>query len=162
MLNYGVMLPLTLSSVAALVAGLSLGVVLRSLKRIEGFESALTRLDSAEGAHPEVWGAVEGIAAKMNVLEDTLRDHTLAIAEGIERVDRSERRIRSAIGRARKRMERAGYVDDGLEAEAQGLLELDEDVGREEGVPPVQPAVAGPDPRVLASFPGDWRGVFGE
>ena len=53
------------------------------------------------------------------------KDMKLAIAEGIERVDRAERRIKDTVRRARKKLADSGLVDDGLEAEEQELRLLD-------------------------------------
>lgn len=93
-------------------------------------------------------------------LEKTARDQTLAIDEGIKHVDRAERRVRAAVGRARKRMEDLGYVDDSLEAEAEGLREFHGNGSQGEGVQPLREGMAGapagdsgPD---MSAFPGRW------
>jgi len=60
---------------------------------------------------------------------------TVAVAEGIERTARSERRVKSTIKRAKDRLVRAGVYDDGIEAEEAGLRGDDEDRSEEIGVP---------------------------
>lgn len=51
-----------------------------------------------------------------------LKDQTLAIEEGIERVARAEQRVKEAVRRAKARADAAGYEDPGVEAE---VAELD-------------------------------------
>lgn len=103
---------------------------------------------------------IEELTDAVADLETSDQEQTLAIAEGIERVDRAERRVRAAVGRARKRMEELGYVDEGLEAEAAQLREVDGDDGPGAGVQPVRQGVGAaengnsrPD---MSAFPGRW------
>lgn len=118
--------------------------VRESRAAIETLERRLSTLESL--VHP-----------RLEVLEKANHELTLAVAEGIERVDRAERRVRAAVQRARQRMADLGYEDEGLEAEAQGLHELDAGGGGEEGVQPVQAGVANPFEGVdISVFPGDW------
>jgi len=63
---------------------------------------------------------------------------TLAVAEGIERVDRAERRVRSTVKRARKELAEQGYESDGLEAENEEIRLLDADGSGADGVPPLR------------------------
>lgn len=63
---------------------------------------------------------------------DTL---TLATAEGIERVTRSERRVNATVARARKELAGYGYESPGLEAEAAELRPVDADGGANGEVP---------------------------
>lgn len=121
----------------------------------EQFEAIEKRLD----AHASVLNARGEL---LEDLEGRLRDQTVAIAEGIERVDRSERRVRATVARARKRMEELGHVDEGLEAENSELRPLDADGGEEEGVPPLREGVGSRAPGFegittdLSAFPGRW------
>lgn len=72
---------------------------------------------------------------------DTL---TLAMAEGIERVTRSERRVNATVSRARKELATHGYESPGLEAEAAELQPIDGEGGGEGGVPAVPADVVEP------------------
>ena len=77
-----------------------------------------------------------------------------AISEGIERVDRAERRIKATVARARKELSRRGYEDPGLDAEADELRNSDGNGSDERGlstVPDEVEAAAGaaPTPRRL-------------
>ena len=79
-------------------------------------------------------------------LEETatrIRNLTQAVAEGIERVDRSERRIGATIKRAQEKLALAGYEDPGVEAEVEGLRLLDGDGIGTGGLPAVPPDVGG-------------------
>ena len=77
----------------------------------------------------------------LDQVQADLANLTLAVAEGIERVDRSERRIRSVVKSAKRRFEAAGFDDPGLEAEASTLPRLDEIERAEERLPDLQPHV---------------------
>lgn len=79
-----------------------------------------------------------GLERKMDLL-------TLAVSEGIERVDRAERRIRTAVAGATKKLREAGFEDVAVEAEAAGLRVIDGGGGDEGGVPPVSEDVGGAD-----------------
>jgi len=108
-----------------------------------------------------LWAALRAIREYLGAIEppesvgesklvwDEFAKLRLSIAEGIDRVDRSERRIANTLKRARRRMEAAGYVDDGVEAEAAGLSDIDEGVEPVEGVPDLpetleRPGYSGP------------------
>lgn len=148
-------------SVAAFIA--CLGILQWSLRRFEGIETAPpSSYDDSEvrAALTSHRAHIEELTDAIADLEETSRDQTLAIAEGIERVDRAERRVRAAVGRARKRMEDLGYVDEGLEAEAAQLREIDGDDGQEQrllalrgGVEETPNGHPGGD---MTAFPGRW------
>ncbi|MEE8139189.1 MAG: hypothetical protein V3T81_10035, partial [Thermoanaerobaculia bacterium] len=57
--------------------------------------------------------------------DQRLKDVTFAVAEGIERVDRAERRIHATIKRARKELAESGFESPGLESEAAELQLVD-------------------------------------
>jgi len=76
--------------------------------------------------------------------EDRLNNLTLAVAEGIQHVERAEYRIRATIQRARRELAESGAESAGLEAEARDLREVDGGRGLESGVPPVSTPVAEP------------------
>jgi len=75
-------------------------------------------------------------------LTEWQKDITLAVSEGIERVDRSERRIQATVKRARKELAAEGIVDPGVEAEAHQLQLVDGDGGEPSPVPAVREQVA--------------------
>lgn len=128
-------------------------VVLHKIERFEGLESANAKILEDRLARLEESPSV-GLESSFTELEirmaDQVADLTLAVSEGIAHVDRSERRVRAVVQSAKARMERAGYIDPGLEAEDQALLELDVADGREERLPPVSEGLA-----------GGWAGVPG-
>lgn len=75
---------------------------------------------------------------------------TLAISEGIDRVDRSERRVRAAVQRAQRRLADHGFTDDTLEAEASGLRALN---GGDSEAEPVLPLPEEVEPAQNDIFP---------
>lgn len=89
-------------------------------------------------------------------LRDRLDTLTHAIAEGIERVDRSERRIRQVVTRARQKLADSGLADDALEAEAEQLQLLDAERSGGRGVQPVHAPVASAPAPDLSILPGAW------
>lgn len=60
-------------------------------------------------------------------LERRLKDTNVAVAEGIERTDRTERRIASTVARARKELRESGYDHPGVAAEDHELRKVDGD-----------------------------------
>jgi len=96
-------------------------------------------------------GLIEGlrkdIGADLDEMASRIKRLTMAIEEGIERVDRSERRIGATIKRAQEKLALAGYEDPGLEAEAEGLRLLDGEGGGVGQLPTVQPGVEDPGDR---------------
>lgn len=87
-------------------------------------EAALERL--AEGIE-------QGRADNKNML--------FAISEGIERVDRAERRVKASIQRAQAKLRAHGLEDEGLEAEASEFLPANGDGGEPGRVPTMPPDV---------------------
>ena len=87
-------------------------------------------------------------------LEKRLRDTNVAVAEGIERVERTERRIASTVARARKELRESGYDHPGVEAEDHELRSVDAGGGDGSGVQPVQEAMEGD-----SDAPSSIRGV---
>jgi len=93
------------------------------------------------------------LAAQGEDVQADLKEYKIALAEGIERVDRSERRIKATVARARKELEARGYKDPGLDAEDYQLRLLD-GVGSAEGnLQPVRDAV-GADTPLRSGIPG--------
>lgn len=80
---------------------------------------------------------VDHLERDVDALHDERKDLVIAIAEGIERTDRAERRIKNTIRRARKELEGRGYADPGLEAEAFEFREVNGDGGDESGLQPL-------------------------
>lgn len=133
----------------------------------EDLEDILGRLTALESTVRQLWDGqaidaprIEGLEAVGQELRKELErmvtwrnEITAAVAEGITRVDRSERRVKASIKRARRQLADLGLVDDGLEAEAGELLEGDEQPSRAREVPPVQPPVEDPD-ETPSSIPG--------
>lgn len=101
----------------------------------------------------ELIATVEELASQGKDLDDRVREYVIALAEGIERVDRSERRVKATVARARKELEARGLVDPGVEAEDEQLRLVDAARGSERGVFPMRQTVE-PDIPAPSSIPG--------
>lgn len=153
-----------LALTVALATGMGLAAVhWWTIERFERVKTAVTRPtkeaydDTALRAALDSHRAhIEALTDAVSDLEEKDREQTLAIAEGIERVDRAERRVRAAVQRARKRLEEHGYEDPGLEAEAEQLQLLDGDGGEAEGVPAMHGDVGVHPAADMSAFPGRW------
>jgi len=88
-------------------------------------------------------------------LKRQLADLTQAVAEGIERVDRAERRVKATVRSAKKELADAGFQHPGLNAE-DAQLQLVDDIGVDPGPLPGLPDVLedAPDPLRPGPFPG--------
>ncbi len=101
----------------------------------------------------ELAAVVDELASQGKELDDRVREYVIALAEGIERVDRSERRVKATVARARKELESRGLVDPGVEAESEELRLVDAARGSDRGVYPVrEPVEPGVPPP--SSIPG--------
>lgn len=107
--------------------------------RVESLESTPTT-----GADPELERKVDDLCRAHDVLERLIGDQTIAIAEGIERVDRAERRIKATVQSARRKLAESGHVDDRVEAEAAQLHLEHGGGGLGNGVPPLSDDVEDP------------------
>ncbi len=114
----------------------------------EQLAGILARLDALESAprlplHAELTEPrLEALETGFDRLLSDFKATNFAVSEGIERTDRSERRIHATIKRARKELGKLGYEDPGLEAEAHELRLIDGDGGADGGVPAVPAEVA--------------------
>jgi len=72
----------------------------------------------------------------------------LAVAEGIEHVERVEKRIQQTVRRAKKELDEGGIEHPGLEAEVANLQLWNGGGGEPERVPPVHEDVGGPESTV--------------
>jgi len=96
--------------------------------------AALTqRLDGLVAVMDNQDRAVENVAVNQSTIAQDLltlqtsqKELIHAVAEGIERTDRAERRIRAVVKRARQELKKRGYEDAGLEAEDLQFRDVDE------------------------------------
>jgi len=123
-----------------------------TVRLLESLDDRIKALESA----PSPDGVVDSLAARFDrfaaessaesrMHADALEEFdrrlvqiTLAVAEGIERVDRAERRIRSTVKRARAQLAEQGFESDALEAENQEIRLLDDRRSEEDGMPPLR------------------------
>lgn len=90
----------------------------------------------------------------IDLLASRVEDLTIAVAEGVNNVQRSERRVRAVVASARRELAEAGYAHPGLEAEATQLVPDDGDERDQDGLPPVSTQLA-----VDSEIPGPIAGV---
>ncbi len=82
-------------------------------------------------------------AAEVGRLTARVEELAVALAHGIEHVERTENRIKATVARARKSFADEGFESPGLEAEA-AQLRLSDGGGSEEGeLPPVRESMEG-------------------
>lgn len=138
-------------SVAALLwfAKVQVGVVLHKIGEIQPPDTPPA--DPNYATTQERLGALEGDYGVLLVKMHTL---TKAVADGIDHVDRNEKRVRGIVTGAKRRFEAEGYVDPGVEAEADTLPRGDASYGPEERVQPVSDDVE-PAPSPLQGVPGN-------
>lgn len=128
-----------------------LWVEVRGLRQdLQGILERIPKLETAV-AQPR---DLEPIKTQLEHLESRLDTLRAAVSEGIERVDRSERRIRQVVTRARAQLEEEGYRDPGVEAEYAELQRGDGGGGEDGGVQPMSEEVG--EPLDLSSVPGAW------
>ena len=88
------------------------------------------------------------------LLERQQKEVFQAVADGIDHVDRNEKRVRGIVLGAKRRFETEGYVDPGVEAEADTLPLFDGASGPEEEVRAVSGAVEATGPNPFQGVPG--------
>lgn len=118
-----------------------------------------TRLETLEVGLREQANAIDALRRDLQAQLEWRDQLTMAVAEGIENVQRAERRVRATVARARKELREHGMESAGLEAEWSELRERDGDGGEGEGVPPVQEHVARDPSAPLElgdAYPGAW------
>ena len=93
------------------------------------------------------------LAASFLGLERRLKETNVAVAEGIERTERTERRIASTVARARKELRESGYDHPGVEAEDHELRKVDGDGSHGTEVPNL-PGEVEADPNTPSSIRG--------
>jgi len=115
-------------------------------ERLEALESTPSLVEMAAGlamAKEEIVvlrGAQDGLHDAFIDLSDRHKQLVIAVGEGIERVERDERRIKAAVQRARQKLKDNEIYDEGLEAEADGIRLADGN--GIDGVPAVPAEVA--------------------
>jgi len=117
---------------------------------VEALEGILEQVRSAESPTvnvqmPEMLGAPAVEDPRIEALETKIHDLVLAVSEGIQRVTRSENRVRAIVQGARRELAEHGFEHAGVEAEAGELRERDGDPSNEEELHAVPPDVGNGD-----------------
>jgi len=109
-----------------------------------GIQSAIEALQ-ASVAKLEPLGSGLGERApdpRIEAMEMKLRDLTTALSDGVQRVQRSENRVRHIVAGARKELRDAGFEHAGVEAESGELREIDGSERPTDELPEVPTGVA--------------------
>lgn len=122
-----------------------MGVVLHTIREHQPPASPSPRASLEE---------VKYLHDRADAADKRIDDLTRAVADGIDHVDRNEKRVRGIVTGARKRFANEGYEDAGVEAEFSTLPEPDGGGGGEEELRLLQN-----DVEVNESDP--WAGVPG-
>lgn len=109
--------------------------------RLEILEAA-TGMDGAASLEAALKALETSLRSELRTQADQVKRLTLGLAEGIEKVERKERRIDAVIGRARKELADSGVESPALEAENTELRLVDGTGGEEQGVPTVREELA--------------------
>jgi len=122
----------------------------RALSRVETLEEALkslsglaTELARVTSALARVEGLQGNLADRLDEMVGWKKEISLAVAEGIEKVDRAERRVKATVQRARQEFKKRGFESPALDAEADDLREVHAGGSQPSRVPEVPAPVAG-------------------
>ena len=110
---------------------------------------------------PQTCAGCEDVARGLQHIETELQAVKVAVADGIEHVDRVETRIRGTVKRARKELQEHGLEVPGLEAEATTLSLLDGGGGEGTSMPVMPARVAEDQSSVPGVTPEQLRRVRG-
>jgi len=117
--------------------------------RLEALESRPLAVDfapqiqSINDSAVQILDRLSGMDESVGELVTSHSELIHAVDEGIQRTERAERRIRTTIRSAKKKLAESGLADDAVDAEAEGLRLVDGEREPEGGVPPVRESVEG-------------------
>jgi len=113
-----------------------LGFIQDGVEALRGILVALLELQrTIQGFEfPESAPAAPIDEERIVALGSRIDDLTLAVKEGVNNVQRSERRVRAVVASARRELAEAGFAHPGLEAESGELEPVDGDGGEAESV----------------------------
>jgi len=133
--------------------GKQLGSILERLESIQ--TGLLQRPEPVPPNHDvtQLTDELRALADDVARLENGFKDVLQAVAEGIERTERAERRIQQTVRRARKELKESGLEDPGVEAEHDQLRTGDGDRSERDGLR-VLPASVEPPPEEASSIKG--------
>jgi len=119
--------------------------------RLEAIQTAQVpaadRIDESDRV-TQLTDELRALAVDVETIEHKFTDVVQAVAEGIERTERAERRIQQTVKRARKELKEAGLEDPGLEAEDAQLRSSNGERGLGDGLRQVPASVVAPEAEV--------------
>jgi len=132
----------------------------RGIDVLEGIQEALQAIHvTIDQFERSPAGPVSDIEdPRIATLEATVKELTVAVDTGVNRVQRSENRVRAIVQGARKELAEAGFEHPGVEAEASELQPVDGTGGEPERVPAVPADVE--DDYTPSTIPGVTMGEF--
>ena len=107
------------------------------VERLESIQTAMVQQPEAVRPNDDVTQLTDDLrqlADDVARLDHEFKDVLQAVAEGIERTERAERRIQQTVKRARKELKERDLEDPGLEAEHHQLRLSDGDRGAGDGL----------------------------
>lgn len=119
------------------------GVISRKIPQIQPHDTPSVAMASVE---------INTLQIKVDALERQVQELYQAVADGIDHVDRNEKRVRGIVTGAKRRFAAEGFVDPGVDAEEDSLPRDDATGFSGEGVPPVSNDVV-PE-NLFAGVPG--------
>jgi len=114
-----------------------LGLTVWGARRFSAIAATFDRTSPAPSPDNDLEYLVTSMSGQLQLLENRMDACMKAVAEGIDHVDRNEKRVRGILTGARNRFASAGYEDPGVEAEVESLPEVNEAPSQEEQLPPV-------------------------
>jgi len=129
--------PSTLAAMTTVIL-IALGVHLYLTSRgMKVLSATLTRTSPEPSPTPDHAEPFRIIEERLRVMDSKVDACMKAVAEGIDHVDRNEKRVRGILTGAQRRFESAGYEDPGVEAEVESLPPVDAGSSSEEELPAV-------------------------
>jgi len=132
--------PSILLLTGALLGALALAAWL-GVRLVRVVSATLARNNPAPSPAPDYAEPFRIIEERLRTLDSRVDSCVKAVAEGIDHVDRNEKRVRGILTGARNRFATAGYQDPGVEAEVESLPPVDDAPSPEEQVPAVSEGV---------------------
>lgn len=132
--------------ILTIAASILLAALVYSHFRLTGAVSHMTERHTPP-TPPDVLTAQEyddrWVRERLPALEAQVVDLFQAVADGIDHVERNEKRVRGIVQGAQKRFEKAGLLDAGVQAEADTLSSRDAEGSGPEGVLPLHADMGG-------------------
>lgn len=115
-----------------LLAALVVSVLMTMRVFSRTFGNSQPRDTPEEGSRDDLLEMFHSVANGLATCDLRIDRLTKAVADGIDHVDRNEKRVRGIVTGAKRRFDAAGFEDPGTAAEVESLPEIDEASSPEE------------------------------